>query len=177
MGTINYMTGDIITLGLNLDTIEIEEDEINEMVEEEGYEREDAIEVWKELYEKDIKALCNEWIDKSPLNTEYFDIKLGNGYYEGFYITVDKKYMTDKEIEISRKKCEYPSFLYDLWKLSDEEKEDIKNEIKEHLRPLLVRLISYIDVCYPSWCTSYEFTYKENVDAIDKALNEAINNL
>ena len=177
MGTINYMTGDIITLGLNLDTIEIEEDEINEMIEDEGYEREDAIETWKEIYQKDIKALCHKWIDNSPLNTEYFDIKLGNGYYEGFYITVDKKYMTDKEIEISRNKCEYPSFLYDLWKLSDEEKEDIKKEIKENLRPLLVRLISYIDVCYPSWCTAYEFTYQENVDAIDKALNEAINNL
>lgn len=177
MGTINYRTGDIITLGLNLDTIEIEEDEITEMVEEEGYEREDAIETWKEICEKDMKALCNKWIDKSPLNTEYFDIKLESGYYEGFCITVDKKYMTDKEIEISRNKCEYPSFLYDLWKLSDEEKEDIKKEIKENLRPLLVRLISYIDVCYPSWCTGYEFTYKENVDAIDKALNEAINNL
>ena len=61
MGTINYMTGDIITLGLNLDTIEIEEDEIDAMVEEEGYEREDAIETWKEIYEKDIKALCNKW--------------------------------------------------------------------------------------------------------------------
>ena len=177
MGTINYMTGDIITLGLNLDTIELEEDEINEMVEDEGYEREDAIETWKEIYEKDIKAICQKYIDNSSINTEYFDIQLDNGYYEGFYITVDKKYMTDKEIEISRKKYECPSFLYDLWKLSDEEKEDIKNEIKEHLRPLLVRLISYIDVCYPSWCTAYEFTYKENVDAIDKALNEAINNL
>ena len=177
MGTINYETGDIITLGLNLDTIEIEEDEISEMVDNEGYERDDAIEVWKELYEKDIRAICNRHIENSPLNTEYFDVKLDSGYYEGFYIAVNKKYMTDKEIEISRNKCEYPSFLYDLWKLSDEEKEDIKKEIKENLRPLLVHLISYIDVCYPSWCTSYEFTYQENVDAIDKALNEVINNL
>ena len=177
MGTINYMTGDIITLGLNLDTIEIEEDEIIDMVENEGYERDDAIEVWKEIYEKDIRAICNRYIEESPLNAEYFDIKLYGGYYEGFYVIVNKKYMTDKEIEISRNKCEFPSFLYDLWKLSDEEKEDIKNEIKEHLRPLLVHLISYIDVCYPSWCTKYEFTYKENVDAIDKALNEVINNL
>lgn len=177
MGTINYKTGDIITLGLNLDTIEIEKDEVNEMVDEEGYEFDDAVETWKEIYEEDIKTLCHKWIDDSPLNTEYFDIELGNGYYEGFYIAVNKKYMTDKEIEISRNKCEYPSFLYNLWKLSDEEKEDVKNEIKEHLRPLLIRLISYIDVCYPSWCTAYEFTYKENVDAIDKALNEAINNL
>ena len=39
MGTINYRTGDIITLGLNLNTIEIEEDEINEMIEDEGYDR------------------------------------------------------------------------------------------------------------------------------------------
>ena len=96
MGTINYMTGDIITLGLNLDTIELEEDEINEMVEDEGYEREDAIETWKEIYEKDIKAICQKYIDNSSINTEYFDIQLDNGYYEGFYITVDKKYMTDK---------------------------------------------------------------------------------
>jgi len=177
MGTINYMTGDIITLGFNSDTVELEKDEINEMVDEEGYEREDAIEVWKELYEKDIRVICNRYIENSPLNTEYFDVKLDSGYYEGFYVIVNKKYMTDKEIEISRKKCEYPSFLYDLYKLSDEEKEDIKKEIKENLRPLLVHLISYIDVCYPSWCTSYEFTYQENVDAIDKALNEAINNL
>ena len=60
----------------------------------------------------------------------------------------------------------YNMNLEDFNKLSDEEKEDIKTEIKEHLRPLLVHLISYIDVCYPSWCTKYEFTYKENVDDI-----------
>ena len=104
MGTINYMTGDIITLGLNRDTIEIEKDEVNEMVDEEGYEFDDAVDTWKEIYEEDIKALCHKWIDDSPFNTEYFDIKLDNGYYEGFYIAVNKKYMTDKEIEISRKK-------------------------------------------------------------------------
>ena len=50
MGTINYETGDIITLGLNMD-FEIDEEYYNELVEDMGYTEEEAREVLYRLSE------------------------------------------------------------------------------------------------------------------------------
>lgn len=170
MGTINYQSGNIITLGLNMD-YEIDNDVINELMEVNNVTiltREEAESFEREQYENDAQELSQEIVD--DINTEiedldYFenwiDVKLVNGYYEGFSVVVNKNYTVDEKSP---------------WHIEEEDKPEIYN-VLEIVRKGLKRLTdSYLDVCYPWWCTRFvegrEANYKVIDEAIDKAIEE-----
>lgn len=165
MGTINYQSGNIITLGLNMD-YEIDNDAINELMELNDLTREDAERFEREQYENDAQELSQEIVNDINAEIEdcdYFekwiDIKLVNGYYEGFSVVVNKNYTLDKKVP---------------WHIAEEDKPEIYN-VLEIVRNGLKRLTdSYLDVCYPWWCTRFVKGRKANYKAIDEAINEAI---
>ena len=170
MGTINYKTGDIITLGLNTNNLEDEwydtEDGRECFTEEE--QTEDAYFMLKELTEEVEDKICNNFD-----NQQWFKINVEYGYYEGVSVTVDKDYFTDAEFNIKRRNGE---LLSDLYKLTKEEKEEIKLQL-EIIREFCIKCLDYVDVCYPSWCTGYKEGYAENVDAVNNAFDKAIKEL
>lgn len=170
MGTINYKTGDIITLGLDIMDFDIE---IPDDIEEN--EREDYKEEEKRFYVEEVYDCVSDMVEDilNDISEEYFEIKIEYGYYEGFCVLVNRKYMTDAEIEKSRKKKEYPSFLLDMWTLDEEEREDIQAELRIIGKGLKKLTDTYLDVCYPSWCTVWEKGQKSNYKAIDYAIEEA----
>lgn len=168
MGTINYQSGNIITLGLNMDYVnyEIDNDVVNELMELNDLTREDAERFEREQYENDAQELSQEIVD--DINTEiedcdYFEnwinVKLVNGYYEGFSVVVNKNYTLDKKVP---------------WRVADEDKPEIYN-VLEIVRKGLKRLTNnYLDVCYPWWCTRFEEGREANHKAIDEAIDKAI---
>lgn len=166
MGTINYQSGNIITLGLNMD-YEIDNDAVNELMEiNDGLTREDAEKFEREQYENDAQELSQEIVDNINAEIEdcdYFenwiDVKLVNGYYEGFSVVVNKNYTLDKKVP---------------WRVADEDKPEIYN-VLEIVRKGLKRLTdSYLDVCYPWWCTGFKEGREANYKAIDEAIDGAI---
>lgn len=166
MGTINYQSGNIITLGLNMD-YEIDNDAVNELMEiNDGLTREDAEKFEREQYENDAQELSQGIVDDINAEIEdcdYFenwiDVKLVNGYYEGFSVVVNKNYTLDKKVP---------------WRVADEDKPEIYN-VLEIVRNGLKRLTdSYLDVCYPWWCTGFKEGREANYKAIDEAIDGAI---
>lgn len=166
MGAINYKTGDIITLGLNMD-FDIEFPDDIEEYERDSYEADE-----KAFYVQDahdfVKDMVNDILN--DISNEYFEIEIKFGYYEGFCVLVNKKYMTDAEIERSRREKEYPSFLLDMWTLIDDERAEIKEELRRIEEGLKKLTDHYLDVCYPSWCTGWENTQEGNYKAIEEAI-------
>jgi hypothetical protein len=128
--------------------------------------REDAENFEREQYESDAQELSQEIIDDINAEIEdcdYFekwvDIKLVNGYYEGFSVVVNKNYTLDKRFS---------------WRVTEEDKPEIYN-VLEIVRNGLKKLTdNYLDVCYPWWCTRYEEGREANYKAIDEAIDEAI---
>ncbi len=165
MGTINYQSGNIITLGLNMD-YEIDNDTINELMELNDLTKEEAENYERGQYESDAQELSQTIVD--DINTEiencdYFekwlDVKLVNGYYEGFSVVVNTNYTLDKKI---------------AWRVTEEDKPEIY-KVLEIVRKGLKRLTdSYLDVCYPWWCTRFEEGREANYKAIDEAIDKAI---
>jgi hypothetical protein len=77
MGTINYKTGNVITLGLDVSG-DVEEDYgIN------------GVELMYEYIKDKVEDIVHTW----------FNLDLEYGYYEGFYLAVNKNYSTDKELK------------------------------------------------------------------------------
>jgi hypothetical protein len=158
MGTINYKTGDIITLGVNENSLE-DWEEVNDYTE-------DAMDY--------IKDLADELKDKlEQFNVVWLKFNVEYGYYAGMSVNIDKDYQTDAELErdntISR-------FLKDLWKLDKEEKEEVRMQL-DLARQFCIECLDYLDVCYPSWCTGYEEGYAENVNTVNNAFDKAIKEL
>lgn len=170
MGTINYKTGDIITLGLNTNNLK-----------DEYYDAEDGMECFtKEEQTEDtyfmLKELAEELEDKLKNNFDYeewFKIKIEYGYYEGVCVYIDKDYYTPDEFNRLRKRGE---LLYDCFMLTEDEKNAIKIQL-EIIREFCIKCLDYLDVCYPSWCTGYEEGYAENVNAVNNAFDKAIKEL
>ena len=158
MGTINYKTGDIITLGVNENSLE-DWEEVN-------YYTEDAMDYIKDLADE-LKIKLEQF------DTVWLKVNVEYGYYAGMSVCIDKDYQTDAELErdktISR-------MIKDLWKLEKEEKEEIRVQL-DLTRQFCIKCLDYLDVCYPSWCTGYEEGYAENVDAVNNAFDKAIKEL
>jgi hypothetical protein len=173
MGTINYETGDIITLGLQMD-FDIDEEYYNELVEDMGYTEEEAREVCVNNYVEDAEHACQDIIDDmfDDVDETFFDIHIKYGYYEGFCVVVNRKYMTNGEIAFERERGEIPPYLLDLWTLEEEDIKTISDSL-HYIGMGLKKLVNWIDVCYPSWCTKFEHNKAENYRAIDKAIEEA----
>jgi hypothetical protein len=136
MGTINYRRSDIITLGYNID-YKIEEG----MNEEE-----------KQIQDEDAYYNSKFILDNYKYNFEWFSIELKTGYYEGYYLDLDKNYYTEN--------------------LDKEEKKEINKEINA-LEKLLIELVSNseMNVCYPWWCTKWE-DYENSIAKVKEAMKE-----
>ena len=152
MGAINYGTGDIITLGLDVSG-DVEED-----------------------YGVNGVELMYEYIDDKLKNSyAWFNLDLKYGYYEGFYLAVDKNYYTDKDLKKDVSEGVIRQKVADWWRLKDEEKEEIRLEAKELKEELKTLITESFVVCFPSWGTGYcdiEASETEIDKAIDKALKE-----
>lgn len=155
MGTVNYKTGEVITLGLDVSG-DVEEDYgIN------------GVELMREYIEHKAEDIDHDW----------FNLDIDSGYYEGFYVAVNKNYSTDKKLKREVSDGIIIQSVADMWRLTDEEKEEIKAEAEE-LRTELKSLIteSFV-VCFPSWCTGYCGGIEENNTEIDKAIDKVISEL
>ena len=77
--------------------------------------------------------------------------------------------MNEKEIELLNKA--YENYNLDL-------RPDIEKELLEYIYSRFKANYDEINMLITDYnSTEYEFTYKENLDAIDKSLNKLINNL
>lgn len=158
MGTINYKTGDIITLGVNENSLEDWEEVDNYTEDAMGY----------------IKDLADELKDKlEQFDTVWLKVNVEYGYYAGMSVSIDKDYQTDAELE---KDNTISRFIKDLWKLEREEKEEVSMQL-ELACQFCIECLNYLDVCYPSWCTGYEEGYAENVNAVNNAFDKAVKEL
>ena len=155
MGTVNYKTGDVITLGFDVSG-DVEEDY--------GIKE---VEMMREYIEDKAEDIDHEW----------FNIDIDGGYYEGFYLAVDKNYYTDKEMERQYKEGIISRSVLDMWRLTDEEREEIKKEAEELRKELKTLITESFVVCFPSWCTSYCGGIEENNTEIDKAIDKVISEL
>jgi len=155
MGTINYKTGQVITLGLDVSG-DVEEDYgIN------------GVELMREYIEHKADDIDHAW----------FKLDIDSGYYEGFYVAVNKNYSTDKELKREVAEGIIRQEVADMWKLEDEEKEEIKAEAEELRKELKTLINESFVVCFPSWCTGYCVDMEENKTEIDKAIDKVISEL
>lgn len=136
MGTINYCTSEIVTLGYNTDY------EIGE-----GYTEED-----KEFQDEDSYYNAKFVLENSDKNFDWFNLNIEGGYYEGYYLKLEKRYETKY--------------------LDEEDKEEIRDEIN-NLEKLLEELLDSTDltVCHPWWCTTY-LNNEESKKEVKKSMNK-----
>jgi hypothetical protein len=130
MGTINYATSDYITIGFNCDYDYIDE-----------WEKETDLAVTYEI--------INELLEK--YNFYYYHVTLEPGYYEGFYIDIERNFI----------------FYDDYVEKQEAQKEvtQLKNFLLECINEGMVQV-------YPGWCTGYE-DHKTSI----KNVKEAIKNI
>ena len=128
MGTINYGTSKIVTLGYNVD----DEDEI----------------IIQDLYDEAVNIV-------NKYSFYWFKAEIKSGYYEGFYLDLDKDYYDEDDNN-----------------LDNEEINEILDEIKE-LEKMLMELIDEgcMNVCYPHWCTGWK-NYADSKIKVVEAMNK-----
>lgn len=158
MGTVNYKTSDIITIGYRpVDAWDLEHDdyfmkEARKQSEEYGDSIDDIILAEIENYTEDDQIRAQEALDKYSF--EFFTVSIEPGYYEGFSIDI-----TDN----------LPGEFYD-----DDEREHALKDV-ENLYSLLHELITDVCLCevWPGWCTTYQ-DQAHSLRAIRKAHRELI---
>ena len=158
MGTVNYRTSDIITLGLNpYDPRDFENDpdfmeEAQRQIDEYGDDIDDIIYSVISDYTEDDRSRAEDVI--SNYQSDFFTVSIEPGYYEGFSIDIRNN---------------LPGEFYD-----DEEREEALNDAYQ-LRELLITLVN--DVClvqvYPGWVTTY-IDPAHSLTNVKKAMREVI---
>ena len=158
MGTINYRTSDIITIGLNpYDPRDFENDpdfmeDARIRCIENGCSIFDWIAGTINEYTEDDRNRAEDAI--SNYKSDFFTVTIEPGYYEGFSINITN---------------DLPSEFYD-----DEERNEALNDADE-LRNLLIELVE--DVClvqvYPGWITTY-IDPAHSLTNVKKAMREVI---
>lgn len=153
MGTINYKTSNIITLGTmpeDFDVIQID------YCEEHGFDPEEVSDevVYEIINENELcdEVNANFIIDGCALC--FFKLSVEPGYYEGRQIIIEENLPTwDGEFE------------------REEDKKDVLAEI-DKLEQLLIELNGIgFAVCHPWWCTTYE-EYDKGCESIKNAIAE-----
>ena len=120
---------------------------------EEDYTDEDIIDRLREDYDLCVEA---DWENvKSILESkrfQYYKVSVESGYYEGFYISIDREY----------------SYLDNY-----QEKLDMQKELTT-LKELLIKCINEcgIRVCYPWWATSWEEKIEDSVKVLNEKVKE-----
>jgi hypothetical protein len=154
MGTINYKTGDVITLGFDVSG-DVEEDY--------GIEE---VEMMREYIEAKAEDIDHDW----------FNLDIDSGYYEGFYVAVNRSYNTDNELDRDISNGILLESIADMWRLTDEMKEEVKVEAEELRKELKTLITESFVVCFPSWCTGY-CDKVASMTEIDKAIDKVISEL
>jgi hypothetical protein len=141
MGTINYRSGDVITLGivpLDIDDFRMEDDENEVDYDALNFEEHELMEEAKSILDK--------------YSFEYLtDIKIENGYYEGFYLAIDNP------------------FKYGL--TDSYEKREAQKEITQLKKMMLELVDAGLVEVWPGWCTSYK-SKEETIKKIPEVIRE-----
>ena len=145
MGTINYRASDIITLGYQISCESDFSDNDIEQILESGWE---DIDEYIRFDTDNMFDICKEELDNYDFS--WFNVELKNGYYEGFYLDLDTNYV--------------------MKYLEEEDKQEIREEIKK-LKELLYKLLDYMNVCSPWWCTTW-YNYNDGKKMIDEAIDK-----
>ena len=158
MGTVNYKTSDIITIGLKpYEVWDFEHDpDFMKDAEYRCIENGCSIFNWIEgtinEYTEDDYNRAQETIDKYSF--DFFTVSIEPGHYEGFSIDIRNN---------------LPGEFY-----NDEEREEALNDA-DQLRELLITLVN--DVClvqvYPGWVTTY-IDPAHSLTNVKKAMREVI---
>ena len=124
MGTINYSSNNYVTVGFNYNYDYIDD-----------FEREtDEIYLFEEL--ENIREKYDFY---------YFDVRLKNGYYEGFYIDIENNF----------------PLCFDNYA----EKMEAQKEVTQ-IKKFLLECLEYgACVCVPGWCTTF-FDYADSKKAV-----------
>lgn len=161
MGTINYGSSDIITLGVK--PFELDDYLKNPYFVEwaqEWAQNGDFEELAYEQMERDysfIAEIIQDIID-DYFNLEYFKLSIDPGYYEGFTLKIAS---------------DIPYYFDDY-----NERKDALKEVTQLKRCLLRCANSGLIECFPGWCTGYH-DKKETVKSIrnaTKQLREEVSN-
>lgn len=140
MGAINYKRNNIVTLGYNIPKKE-------EEAEKEAENEKEINDVYFDIEEvdfEDLKEIYNKY------SFDILDVKIENGYYDGFYIDIDFDY-----------------FYFE----NTEEKQETLKEATRLKKFLLESLNVGMVACCPSWCTSYS-TVEESKKEIEEAIKD-----
>lgn len=167
MGAINYGTNKILcSLGSYDISPDVDEETIKEYRKEFGLSEEEYSdsEIEEKIYDDNAEMVrydmevVENLLSKSKY--EYFDVSVECGYYEGFYISIDEKYI-------------YLNTYQDRI-LMQKELTKLKNDLIYCIENYGVR------VCYPGWCTGWEESIKDSIKELEasvKAERERIKKL
>lgn len=91
-------------------------------------------------------------MDLDDANFQYYDVVLVSGYYDGFYMRIDRIFSDDDVRESKESVLEELDVLNNIG----------KKAIEEHL----------MRVCYPGWCTGWEDTINDSLTVWKGAIKE-----
>ncbi len=155
MGTVNYKTSDIITLGLRPyepRDFELDPDfmeDARERCEENGCSLFDWIEGTINEYTEDDRQTAENII--SRYSFEFFQVSIEPGYYEGFSLDIESNF----------------PIAFNDWT----EKREAQKEITEIKQFLLACVDLGLCQVWPGWCTKYQ-DRQTTIAAISEAVKE-----
>lgn len=157
MGAINYGTNKILcSLGSYFISPDVDEETVKEYRKEFGLSEEDYSdsEIEEKIYDDNAEMIRfdMEEAERHLSNYEYFDVSVECGYYEGFYISIDEKYI-------------YLDTYQDKI-LMQKELTKLKNDLIYCIENLGVR------VCYPGWCTDWEESVEDSIKELEASVKE-----
>jgi len=155
MGAINYGTSKYIcTLGYYDDDYYPSDQEIaNTLLVNDDMSEEEAISALLEEHGYSLKSdydQINSYIDDADF--QYYDVALIPGYYDGFYMRIDRIFSDDDILE---------------------SKEYILKEIKRLQKIGDISIDGHLmRVCYPGWCTGWEDTINDSLKVFNNAIDQ-----
>lgn len=155
MGAINYGTSDYITLAIQPydrdcpDTIAY----AHQMAEDMGDDTPEMVEKLIDQDESDFYSLQRENIQSILDNYEfyYYDITIKPGYYEGFSLNIENKYITA-----------YNDCL---------DKRDAQKELTRVKKCLIECADNGLVKCTPGWCTGY-YDHNDTIKSIGETIKK-----
>lgn len=157
MGAINYGSNNIIgSFGYSWINYFPSEEDIKQCREdydlsEEDYTDEDIenriLDDSHDMMEEDM-----EEVRRHLCGYKYYDVKVEYGYYEGFYIDIDDKF---------------------LYLDSYEQKKEMQKELTKLKKELTYVIENFgVRVCYPGWCTGWEKEIKDSLRELNVGIQE-----
>lgn len=161
MGTINYRSSDIITVGvrpydyddMKKAYIEFLQEDTGDTINPDCVSDSAVYDYISDIYNIDFE---NAEFYLNELNLYHYSVDIKSGYYDGLYIDI-----TD------------PGYLF-----FDDSSE--RQEVRDELKAIKNFLINCVNcgwcVCYPGWCTGY-CDYNNSIKAIQEAYEKALDTI